>query len=170
MRQSAEIFTLPLPGATPETKGASAADQRTASAAARLAYRQSISDDVQPLFDICRAKWRLGLYVVIAGYLVAGVAGALAGMLALATPALFAVPILRIVERGRASRIRGACSGIVIVSCMLMLATGLRLAPVAAPTVPLGVVTVVGFSVLAATRIPPVLVVASAAGLGLLLR
>ena len=112
----------------------------------------------------------LGLYVVIAGYLVAGVAGALAGMLALATPALFAVPILRIVERGRASRIRGACSGIVIVSCMLMLATGLRLAPVAAPTVPLGVVTVVGFSVLAATRIPPVPVVASAAGLGLLLR
>ncbi len=112
----------------------------------------------------------LGLYEVIVGYLVAGATGALAGMLALATPALLAVPILRVVQRGRAAEIRGASSGIVIVSCMLMLTTGLRLVPAAAPTVPLGIVTAVGFCVLAATRIPPVMVVVVAAGLGLLLR
>ena len=40
----------------------------------------------------------LGLYVVVLGYFVAGVPGALAGALALATPALLAIPIARAVR------------------------------------------------------------------------
>src|SRR5207244_1867912 len=43
----------------------------------------------------------LGLYVVVVGYFVAGVTGAVAGMCALATPAVFAIPIFRASMRGR---------------------------------------------------------------------
>ena len=46
----------------------------------------------------------LGLYVVVLGYFVAGAPGALAGALALATPALLAIPIARAVRRHRDSR------------------------------------------------------------------
>ena len=76
----------------------------------------------------------LGLYVVVLGYFVAGVPGAVAGALALATPALLAIPIARAVRRHRDSQVRGACSGIVIASCVLMATTSARLAPEAART------------------------------------
>jgi chromate transporter len=111
----------------------------------------------------------LGIYLVIAGYLVAGFPGLLAGMLALATPAILAVPILHTVQRGKAAEIRGACSGIVIVSCMLMLTTSLKLAPEAAPTAALGALTAAGFGLLAATGVPPVLVIVLSVGVGLML-
>ena len=75
----------------------------------------------------------LGLYVVVLGYFVAGVPGALAGALALATPAILAIPIARAVRRHRDSQVRGACSAIVIASCVLMATTSVRLAPEAAP-------------------------------------
>ena len=45
----------------------------------------------------------LGLYVVVVGYFVAGVPGALAAALALATPAILAIPIARAVRRHRDS-------------------------------------------------------------------
>jgi chromate transporter len=37
----------------------------------------------------------LGMYVVLVGYLVSGLSGAVAGVLALATPAVLAIPIAR---------------------------------------------------------------------------
>ena len=46
----------------------------------------------------------LGLYVVIVGSFVAGLSGAIAGVLALVSPALLAVPIARAVRRGRDGR------------------------------------------------------------------
>jgi chromate transporter len=45
----------------------------------------------------------LGLYVVIVGYFVAGIPGAIAGARALASPAVLAVPISRAVRRRRAT-------------------------------------------------------------------
>ena len=105
----------------------------------------------------------LGLYVVVVGYFVAGLPGAAAGVLALAAPAFLAIPIARLVLRGRSGVLKGACSGIVIASCALMLATGLRLAPQATPTPLFGVLIAGGASVLALTTIKPVWVIAFAA-------
>ena len=111
----------------------------------------------------------LGLYVVVVGYFVAGVPGALAAALALATPAILAVPIARAVRRHRDSRVRGASAAIVIASCVLMATTSVTLAPDAAPTTPLMALAVVGFIALASGRVPPVVVVLASACLGPLL-
>ena len=66
----------------------------------------------------------IGMYMVIVGYFVSGWQGALAGALSLATPALLAIPIARLVLRGQSALLEGACSGVIIASCALMTATG----------------------------------------------
>jgi len=109
----------------------------------------------------------LGLYVVVVGYFVAGVQGAAAGVLALAVPAFLAIPIARLVLRGESGVLKAACSGIVIASCGLMLATGLRLAQQAANGVSLGAIVVVGALLIALTKVKPVWVIVCAAGLGI---
>ena len=111
----------------------------------------------------------LGLYVVVLGYFVAGIPGALAGALALASPAILVIPIARAVRRGRDSRVRGACSAIVIASCVLMAATSVRLAPEAAPSFSLAVLAGAGLIVLASGRVPPVVVIVGSALLGTVL-
>lgn len=111
----------------------------------------------------------LGLYVVILGYFVMGMSGAAVGVLALASPAVLAVPIARVVRTGRAAELRGACSGIVIASCALMIETSLRLAPEAVPGAWLVVLAATAFVILATTRIPPIAVIAASAIAGLLL-
>ena len=112
----------------------------------------------------------LGLYVVVVGQFVAGLPGALAGVMALATPGLLAIPISRLLLRGNAATLQGACSGIVIVSCGLMVITGLRLAPQATVAPWHAVLIVVGTLTLALTTIKPVWVIVVAAVLGLVLR
>lgn len=111
----------------------------------------------------------LGLYIVIVGYFVAGWSGAVAGVLSLATPALLAIPISRLVLRGRAAELRGACSGIVIVSCALMLAAGLRLSPQATPTLGYAVIASAGFILLTLTKVKPLWVILVSACVGLAL-
>jgi len=91
------------------------------------------------------------------------------GALALAFPALLAIPILRAVRRQRDIQVQGACAAIVIASCVLMAATSVRLAPEAAPTVSFAALSAVGFVALASGRIPPVIVILVAACLGPLL-
>jgi chromate transporter len=112
----------------------------------------------------------LGLYVVVVGQFVRGLPGALAGLLALATPAVLAIPISGLVLRGNAGVLQGACSGIVIASCGLMVVTGLRLAPQAALTPWHAVVIVAGVLALAITTVKPIWIVATAAILGLVIR
>jgi chromate transporter len=111
----------------------------------------------------------LGLYVVVVGYFVAGWGGALAAALALASPALLAIPILRAVRRHRDTQVRGACAAIVIASCVLMAAASVRLAPEAAPTGSFAALAAVGFVALATGRVPPLVVILVAACLGPLL-
>jgi chromate transporter len=112
----------------------------------------------------------LGLYLVVVGYFVAGISGAVAGVLALASPALLAIPIARIVARGQSATLQGACSGIVIAACALMVVTGVRFVPEAAPTMwHLGVITI-GAAVLIVTTIKPVWVILAAAVAGAVLR
>ena len=108
----------------------------------------------------------LGLYVVVLGYFVAGVPGALAGALALATPAILAIPIARAVRRHRDSQVRGACSAIVIASCVLMATTSVRLAPEAAPTPQFALLAGAAFIALVSGRVPPAIVIIVSACLG----
>ena len=112
----------------------------------------------------------LGLYVVVLGYFVAGVPGALAGALALATPAILAIPIARAVRRHRDSQVRGACSAIVIAiviaSCVLMATTTVRLGPEAAPTPQLAVLAGAAFIALVSGRVPPAAVIIVSACVG----
>ena len=109
----------------------------------------------------------LGLYVVIVGCLVAGIPGAIAGVLALASPAVLAVPIARAVRRGREADIRGASSGIVIAACILMMTTAVQLVPTAAPSPAFALLAGGAFVVLAVTRVPPLFVILGSACLGL---
>ena len=88
----------------------------------------------------------------------------------LATPAILAIPISRLLLRGNAATLQGACSGIVTASCGLMVVTGLQLAPQAALTSWHAALILVGTLVLALTKIKPVWIIAVAAVLGLVLR
>ena len=108
----------------------------------------------------------LGLYIVVLGYFVAGIPGALAGTLALATPAILAIPIARAVRRHQDSQVRGACAAIVIASCVLMATTSVRLAPEAAPTPQFALLAGAAFVALASGRVPPavVIIVSACAG------
>ena len=110
----------------------------------------------------------LGMYVVLVGYFVSGVSGAVAGVLALMTPAFLAIPISGVVLRGHSATLRGTCSGIVIASCALMLVTGLRLVPQATPSVIYLVVVIVGAAVVGLTPVKPVWVIVLAASIGLI--
>jgi chromate transporter len=112
----------------------------------------------------------LGLYLVIVGYFVAGIAGAAAGVLALVSPALLAIPIARLVARGQSAALQGACSGMVIAACALMVVTGIRLIPEAAPTSWHLAMIVVGAGTLVLTPIKPIWIILGAAVVGLVLR
>lgn len=111
----------------------------------------------------------VGLYVVIVGYFVTGVPGAIAGMLALATPAALAVPLLGAVRRGRADVVTGAARGIVIAASALTLGTALDLGRVAVTSLPLAVLGLVALGLVGATRVAPLWIVLLAGAAGLLL-
>lgn len=109
----------------------------------------------------------LGLYVVIVGYFVAGIPGAISGVLALSSPALVAVPIARLVARGESGALQGACSGIVVAACALMIATGVQFIPQAATNGWYVAVIVAGILALIFTSIKPVWVIVAGAAVGL---
>ena len=94
----------------------------------------------------------LGMYVVVVGQFIAGLPGALAGVMALATPTVLGIPIGRLFLRGNAGSLQGACSGIVIASCGLMVVTGIRLAPQATVTPWHAALIVVGTLVVSLTK------------------
>ena len=111
----------------------------------------------------------LGLYIVVAGYFAAGLSGALAAALALAAPAILAIPIARAVRRHRDSQVRGASAAIVIASCVLMAVTCVGLATDAIQSAPMGILAAIGLVALASGRVPPVAVVLVSAALGALI-
>ena len=108
----------------------------------------------------------LGLYVVVVGYFVAGVPGAFAGALALASPAILAIPIARAVRRHRDSQVRGGSAAIVIASCVLMAMTTVRLASDATPNLQFAALGIGAFVALASGRVPPFVVIIGCACLG----
>jgi chromate transporter len=71
----------------------------------------------------------VGAYVVAVGYLAGGWTGAIAGWLALVTPAVAAIPLLLLIQRWiHLPRMRAAVDAIVLASGVLLVATGIRLA------------------------------------------
>ena len=70
----------------------------------------------------------MGAYTVAVGYLAAGWPGAIAGWLALITPALVAIPLLLMVQRWmHLPHMRAAVDAIVLASGVLLAGTGIRL-------------------------------------------
>jgi chromate transporter len=71
----------------------------------------------------------IGAYVVAVGYLAAGPAGAIAGWLALVTPAFAALPLLATVQRWlHLPRVRALVDGIIVAGATLLIPTGIGLA------------------------------------------
>jgi chromate transporter len=71
----------------------------------------------------------LGAYVVAVGYRAGGWPGAVAGWLAMITPALAIVPLLATVRRWlHLPRVRAAVDGVVVASVVLLLVSGVRMA------------------------------------------
>jgi chromate transporter len=131
-----------------------------------LVVRRAVLSDVELNASLAISQASpgpLGLYVVVVGYFVAGVPGAVAGMLALATPALFAIPLLRIVQRGRSDIVRGSSDGIVLASLVLTAMTAFGLARESVSTLPLAIIAVAGFTAVATGRLPPMIAVLLAA-------
>ena len=110
----------------------------------------------------------IGLYVVIVGYFVDGIPGAIAGMLALATPALLAIPVLGALRVGRADLVAGAARGIVIAASVLTLWTAVGLAGSAVTNLTLAMVGIAALGLLAAARIAPLWIVLLTGAVGLL--
>ena len=108
----------------------------------------------------------IGMYIVVVGYFVSGWLGALAGAIALATPALLAIPIARLVLRGRSALLEGACSGVIVGSCALITATGLRLAPQASPTLVHAGIVMVGIASIVLTDVKPIWIIIVSAIVG----
>jgi chromate transporter len=71
----------------------------------------------------------MGAYVVAVGYLAAGTGGAIAGWLALITPAFAAVPLLVTVQRWlHLARVRAFVDGIIVAGATLLVPTAIGLA------------------------------------------
>lgn len=70
----------------------------------------------------------VGLYIVSAGYFAAGLPGAVAGWLAMITPALFIIPLVHFVgRRMEHPRVRSVLQTVVIASAGLLLAAAIPL-------------------------------------------
>jgi chromate transporter len=113
----------------------------------------------------------MGIYVVSVGYFVAGLPGAIAGWLAMITPAFLIVPILRYVgNRAEHPRVRSTLQAVVLASAGLILSSAKPLALDAITGwLPLGIL-IASFILLVTTKIETVWVIAGAAGFACLLK
>jgi chromate transporter len=71
----------------------------------------------------------MGGYVVAVGYLTAGVPGAVAGWLAMITPAVLVIPLLATVQRRlHLPRVRSVVDAVVVTGATLLMPAGVQLA------------------------------------------
>ena len=71
----------------------------------------------------------VGAYVVAVGYFADGVAGAVAGLLAVMTPALAAVPLMALMQRWlHLARVRAAVDAVVMASAALLVPSVIQMA------------------------------------------
>jgi chromate transporter len=110
-----------------------------------------------------------GLYLVCVGYLAAGIPGAIAGFLALITPAFLVIPLMWwLGKRADHPRVRGAIRGLLLAAAGLLLSAAMPLTQDAL-TGPFALaVIVVSFYLLTFTKIDSAWLMAGAASAGLL--
>lgn len=113
----------------------------------------------------------MGIYVVSVGYFVGGLPGAIAGWLAMITPAFLIVPILRYIgNSAEHPRVRSTLQAVVLASAGLILSSAKPLAMDAITGwLPLAIL-IVSFILLVTTKIETVWVIAGAAGFACLLK
>lgn len=110
-----------------------------------------------------------GIYLVNVGYLAAGVPGAIAGWLAMITPAFLVLPMLRYFSRYAADpRVRGAIRAIMLSSAGLLISSTLPLGAAALTSWWTVAIATASFGLLVFTRVETLWVVLGAALLGLL--
>ena len=93
--------------------------------------RQVVSDEQlsQAVLVSRSTPGPLGAYVVGVGYIAGGWPGAMAGWLALVTPAFIMLPLLATVRRWlHLPRVRAAVDAIVVSSAVLLMISGVRMA------------------------------------------
>lgn len=110
----------------------------------------------------------VGLYIVSVGYFVAGVPGALAGWLAMITPALLIIPLVQFVGRRMEHlRIRSMLQTVVLASAGLLLAAAIPLAQDALTDVVTIAIAAVSFVLLLTTRLDTLWIILGAAACSL---
>ncbi len=110
----------------------------------------------------------VGLYVVSVGYYAAGLPGAVAGWLAMITPAFLVLPLLRFIgKRAEHPRVKSLIRNTLLASAGLLLSAAVPLAHDAYTGAVSAVIMIASFVVVAFTRIDSIWVVAAAALAGL---
>ena len=114
-----------------------------------------------------------GLYVVCVGYLAAGVPGAIAGFLALITPAFFVILLIRwLGRRAEIPRVKSAIRGLLLAAAGLLISAAMPLTQDALSQTALArpaslIIVIVSFGLLTFTKIDSAWMVGGAAIVGL---
>ncbi|MEO8099544.1 MAG: chromate transporter [Acidobacteriota bacterium] len=109
-----------------------------------------------------------GLYLVCVGYLAGGIPGAVAGLLALVTPAFLVIPLmLWLGKRADHPRVRDAIRGLLLAAAGLLLSAAMPLTQDAITGVFSIAVILVSFALLTFTKIDSAWLMAGAAVAGL---
>lgn len=109
-----------------------------------------------------------GLYLVSVGYLVAGLPGAGAGLIALLTPAFLIIPLMKWAARySNIPRIRSAIRAVILASAGLLISASLPLTRDAANGPLTAVIIVIAFATLVFTEIETWWIMLGAAAVGL---
>jgi chromate transporter len=110
-----------------------------------------------------------GLYVVSVGYFAGGIPGAIAGWLAMITPALLIIPMLRFIgKRAERPRVKSVIRTVTLASAGLLLSAVVPLARDAVTGVVTLVILILSFATIAFTRIDSIWVILGSAAAGLL--
>ena len=109
-----------------------------------------------------------GLYLVSVGYFAAGLPGAIAGLIALVTPAFLILPLMHWIGKyAKVPRIRGAIRAVILASAGLLISASIPLTRDAATGAPAVAIIAASFAVLTFTRLESWWVMIGAAALGL---
>jgi chromate transporter len=110
-----------------------------------------------------------GLYVVSVGYFAGGVPGAVAGWLAMITPAFLIIPMLRFIgRRAEHPRVKSVIRTVLLAGAGLLLSASVPLARDAVTGVVTVFILIASFAAIAFTRIDSIWVILGSAAVGLL--
>jgi chromate transporter len=111
----------------------------------------------------------VGVYVVSVGYAAAGMPGAVAGWLAMCTPAFAVIPLVGyMAQRGSHRRIKSMTQAVVVASAALLFASALPIARETLVSPWTAVIAIVSLAAILLTKLDPFWVVVATSLVGLL--